>query len=301
MLSFQDKILITISDVQDGVHKLLDTHHQRKHQHILDWLTQVNYAPLQSDFLRKRQPQTGQWLLDSTAFQDWIKMSKQTLFCPGIPGAGKTILTSVVVDYLQERFRDQQNIAIAYIYFRYNVEQTVDDVLLNLLKQLAQTQGSLPSVVGEFYDRHKARQTRPCLYETRKTLQVLISQYSRVFVVIDGLDECQIAGGCRKDFLAQMIDLQAECGTSVFATSRFLLDITEKFDDGDKKCNKSSIHFVGNKQIEVRANMEDIKRYLDGHMQQLPSVVQKSPQLQLEIKTRIAEAVDGMYVFGPTV
>ncbi|KAF5125128.1 Ankyrin repeat domain-containing protein 50 [Metarhizium anisopliae] len=281
-----------LSDVQDGVHKLLDTHHERQHQHILDWLTQVNYAPLQSDLLRKRQPQTGQWLLDSTAFQEWIKTSKQTLFCPGIPGAGKTTLTSVVVDYLQERFRGQQNIAIAYIYFRYNFEQTVDDVLLNLLKQLAQTQGSLPSVVEELYDEHKGRQTRPCLDETRRALQVLIPQYPRVFIVIDGLDECQIAGGCRNDFLAEMIDLQANCGTSVFATSRFLPDITEKFD------NESSLNFIGSKQIEIRADVEDIKKYLDGHMHQLPSVVQNSPQLQLEIKTRIAEAVDGMFLLA---
>ncbi|KAH0595387.1 hypothetical protein MHUMG1_06562 [Metarhizium humberi] len=281
-----------LSDVQDGVHKLLDTHHERQHQHILDWLTQVNYAPLQSDLLRKRQPQTGQWLLDSTAFQEWIKTSKQTLFCPGIPGAGKTTLTSVVVDYLQERFRGQQNIAIAYIYFRYNFEQTVDDVLLNLLKQLAQTQGSLPSVVEELYDEHKGRQTRPCLDETRRALQVLIPQYPRVFIVIDGLDECQIAGGCRNDFLAEMIDLQANCGTSVFATSRFLPDITEKFD------NKSSLNFIGSKQIEIRADVEDIKKYLDGHMHQLPSVVQNNPELQLEIKTRIAEAVDGMFLLA---
>ncbi|KAK8925489.1 Ankyrin repeat domain-containing protein 50 [Metarhizium anisopliae] len=285
-------MLINISDVQDGIHKLLDTHHERQHQHILDWLTQVNYAPLQSDLLRKRQPQTGQWLLDSTAFQEWIKTSKQTLFCPGIPGAGKTTLTSVVVDYLQEKFRDQQNIAIAYIYFQYNVEQTVDDVLLNLLKQLAQTQGSLPSVVGELYDKHKERQTRPCLDETRRALQVLIPQYPRVFIVIDGLDECQIAGGCRKVFLAEMVNLQANCGTNVFATSRFLPDITEKFN------NKSSLDFTGSKQIEIRADIEDIKKYLDGHMHQLPSVVQKSPQLQLEIKTRIAEAADGMFLLA---
>ena len=29
---------------------------------------------------------------DSVKYQSWLKTSKQTLFCPGIPGAGKTIL-----------------------------------------------------------------------------------------------------------------------------------------------------------------------------------------------------------------
>src|SRR5438045_5526567 len=32
--------------------------------------------------------------------QAWLKTSKQVLFSPGIPGAGKTILTSIVVDNL---------------------------------------------------------------------------------------------------------------------------------------------------------------------------------------------------------
>src|SRR5438105_551348 len=56
---------------------------------ILDWLTPVDYGPQQTDHIRRRQPGTGQWLLDSPEFQTWLKTVKQTLFCPGIPGAGK--------------------------------------------------------------------------------------------------------------------------------------------------------------------------------------------------------------------
>jgi hypothetical protein len=33
----------------------------------------------------------GQWLLSSNEFQGWLNQNKQTLFCPGIPGAGKTM------------------------------------------------------------------------------------------------------------------------------------------------------------------------------------------------------------------
>ena len=70
---------------------------------ILDWLTPVDYGPQQTDNIRRRQPGTGQWLLDSAEYQTWLKTSKQTLFCPGIPGAGKTILTSIVIDRSEER------------------------------------------------------------------------------------------------------------------------------------------------------------------------------------------------------
>ena len=56
---------------------------------ILTWLSPVDYGPQQSDHFSRRQEGTGQWLLDSDPFQQWLEQSKTTLFCQGIPGAGK--------------------------------------------------------------------------------------------------------------------------------------------------------------------------------------------------------------------
>jgi hypothetical protein len=98
----------------------------------------LTYAPQQSDFISWRQEGTGQWLLNSDEFQAWINQRGQTLFCPGIPGAGKTILTSIVIDGLNTRFQSNTNVGIAYIYynFRQQDEQKSEDLLAILLKQL---------------------------------------------------------------------------------------------------------------------------------------------------------------------
>ncbi|KAN0078968.1 hypothetical protein V8E54_005481 [Elaphomyces granulatus] len=80
---------------------------------ILDWLTPVDYGPQQIDYIRRRQLETGQWLLDSPGFQTWLKTIKQMLFCPGIPGAGKTILMSIIVDNLIRRFQSDPKTGIA--------------------------------------------------------------------------------------------------------------------------------------------------------------------------------------------
>jgi hypothetical protein len=81
----------------DNIVKLVRHQDNQEHRAILDWLTPVDYAHEQNDFISRRHEGTGQWLLDSVEYQAWLKTKKQTLFCPGIPGTGKTILTSIVV------------------------------------------------------------------------------------------------------------------------------------------------------------------------------------------------------------
>jgi hypothetical protein len=74
-------------------------------QNILNWLTEVDYGPQQSDCLGRRQPGTGRWLVETTQYQTWLDTDQGILFCPGIPGAGKTILTSIVIEELTRHFR----------------------------------------------------------------------------------------------------------------------------------------------------------------------------------------------------
>jgi hypothetical protein len=247
---------------------------------ILDWLTPIDYASQQSDYLKRRQPGTGQWLLDSAKFQAWLKNDSQTLFCPGIPGAGKTILTAIAVDELTRRFQTDPGIGIAYLYcnFRRRDEQKAVDLLASLLKQLCQGRSSLPDQVNALYDQHKDKRTQPSFEEISRTLQSAAALYSRVFVVVDALDECQVSEGCRTRFLTEIFNLQSQSRANVFATSRSIPDITERF--------------KGSTTLEIRAHDEDVRQYLDDQISQSR---QKLLQTHCEeIKTEITKAVDGM-------
>ena len=253
---------------------------------ILDWLTPIDYAPQQSDFINRRQAGTGQWLLDSPKFHAWLQVDKQTLFCPGIPGAGKTILTSIVVNELTTRFGNDKSIGVAYIYcnFRQQNEQKAGDLLANLLRQLVQGRPSLPEDVKSLYNKHKDKHTRLSFDESLKALHSVTAMYSRAFIVVDALDECQALDTCRSRFLSEIFNLQAKSRVNIFATSRFLPEITERFE--------------GSMSLEIRASEHDVRRYVDGHMSRLPSFVGRRLDLQEEIKAEIVKAVDGMYVSG---
>ena len=272
-----------VRGIQASADRLIQYRHSDEENAILEWLTPVNYGLQHSNHFKKRQSGTGQWLLDSNEFQEWVVHDRRTLFCPGIPGAGKTILTSIVVDNLLERFQNDDNIGISYIYcdFRRTCEQNADGLLASLLKQLCQSKSSLPESVQDLYTRHKIGRTWPSCDEISKTLQLVAKSYTKTFVIVDALDECQASDGCRQAFLSELFSLQHVCAANIFATSRFVPEITSKF--STSMC------------LEIQARKEDVQRYLEAHITELPSVVQKNQELREDIVTEISEAVDGMY------
>jgi hypothetical protein len=81
---------------------------------------------------------------------------------------------------------------MAYVYcnFQRQDEQKIDNLLASLLKQLAESKPSLPGSVKDLYDQHKDKRTRPSLEEIRGVLQSLAAMYSRVYFIVDALDEC---------------------------------------------------------------------------------------------------------------
>ena len=249
-------------------------------QEIMNWLTPVDYGPRQSDYLKMRQPGTGQWLLDSAEYQAWLKTNKQTLFCPGIPGAGKTVLTAIVVDDLTKRVSSDPTIGIAYVYcnFWQQGTQKIDDLMASLLKQLAQCWSSLPESVNVLYDQHRAKYTRPSLDEISGVLQSVVTMYSRSFIIVDALDECQVSDGSQARFLSELFTLQTQHGVNIFATSRLIPQIMDQFN--------------GSVSLEIRAHDNDVRQYLHDRIVQSESQVLKT--YCEEIETKITSVVDGM-------
>ncbi|KAJ6786496.1 hypothetical protein PWT90_09714 [Aphanocladium album] len=163
----------TIAAAKKGIDRL---NHQQDNQErlvILDWLTTLDYASLQSGLMDKRQAGTGHWFLNTPEFSAWLNTEKSTLFCPGIPGAGKTIISAIVIDNLITRFSDDKTIAVANIYcdYRRTQEQQAENLLASLLQQTAQGLPCLPECVSSLYQKHVKKRTRPSLEEISDTLR----------------------------------------------------------------------------------------------------------------------------------
>ncbi|KAK8926985.1 Ankyrin-1 [Metarhizium anisopliae] len=286
MIKQLQEIREDVSEAREGVQDLLEAKKLEARNEILNWLTPINYGPQQSDYLQKRQPGTCTWILNAEEFQMWLKSSQTTLFCHGIPGAGKTILTSVIVDELTKRFSKDTSTGIAYIYcnFREQEKQNVDNLVASLLKQLTGSQSSVLESLKIVRDSHRPNGTRPPLGDIRRLLQSAASAYSRIFIIVDALDECRESRGFQTDFLSELFNFQSQTGANLFATSRLVQEIADKF--------------KGGMSLEIRAMDEDVQTYLNSQMYRLPLVENKT-DLQAKIKVTIAAAVHGMFLLAP--
>ena len=195
------------------------------------------------------------------------------------------MMTSIVVDHLSKTFENDISVGIAFLYcnFQKRQNQRPLDLLANLLKQLVQRRPTLPQSVKGLYERYKGKQTRPAFDEILKEIRSIVADYSRTFILIDALDELQVSDVGHKSILAEMFDLQTKSGASLYATSRYVPEITKQFDGRSTS-------------IEIRASNKDVQRYLDGRIPQLlRHNIWKYPDLQDMIKREIVKAADGMY------
>ena len=252
----------------------------QEHRAITDWLSPANFSAQQSDCIMKRQEGTGQWLLHSEEYKQWLNQPGQTLFCPGIPGAGKTVITAITVDSLWTSFGAEEDIGVAFLYCNYKrqQEQKFQDLMASLLKQLVQERHSLPDEVNSLYRRHVDKRTRPSPDEIAEVLESVIQGYSKVYLFIDALDECVVTE--RDRLLKEVFKLQINAHVNLFATSRFIDDITTQFN--------------GRMSCEIRATEKDVRSYLNNRILELPTFVSRRPDLQVEIVDEIVNAVDGM-------
>ena len=93
-----EMLISDVAEIKEGFER---QNIDKECQVIGDWLSPFDFDDIQQEIFKNCRKGTGKWMLESNGFQQWLSTHKGTLWCPGIPGAGKTYLASIVIDYLQ--------------------------------------------------------------------------------------------------------------------------------------------------------------------------------------------------------
>lgn len=162
----------------------------QKSQDIRSWLSPLDFAAQQETIFASHCPGTGVQFLQSEKLNVWKSRDRSTMWCYGIPGAGKTCLASIVVHELQQHCELSGDITLV-AYCRYDDPQcqSVANIAGDLLRQCIRSR-QMPEVLSKlFREHHSSAGTRP----TRDALFAILSEhlslYRKAYIVVDALDE----------------------------------------------------------------------------------------------------------------
>lgn len=146
---------------------------------IIEWLSPLQFLRRQSDIFNGKIL-LGEKLLDSDEFKAWSEGRPWILFGYGMPGSGKTVLSSIVVDRLRKCLKPA-GVPVLCMYLNYKERnQTLPNLIGSLLKQLIQFEDDdfrSPQVQKLF--REAAREASPLLDDLYEALRAEIMTFPR--------------------------------------------------------------------------------------------------------------------------
>ncbi|KAF4627731.1 hypothetical protein G7Y89_g10420 [Cudoniella acicularis] len=252
---------------------------------ILTRLSSLDFHEKQKDTFAKHHQGTGQWLAKTEEFQQWFKGERvSVLWCPGIPGAGKTVMTSLTVNHVQEAIQGTK-VAIAYIYCDYKNPKTQSELELfaSITRQLTEQTSSMPTEVKEFCDKNAEKRRNPTGEEWIALAKSICLLFKTTYIFVDALDECPEIN--RGNFLCLMREMSPF--VRLFITSRPHVHLNVKF--------------ANLLRIDISAQGSDIEMYLEHRISthsRLSLFVAKDIRLQEDIVRTLSEKATGMFLLA---
>ncbi|TFK20859.1 ankyrin, partial [Coprinopsis marcescibilis] len=182
----------------------------------IPWLTKYIFRTIHLDNLGKRTPNTVMWIFETADFKMWVESECGILWGTGMPGAGKTILSSVVIDHLHGLAQGNSDICVVFAFCRYTEAVPVRDILAGILRQMLERYPVVWQFVSAMYELHQREGTEPTQHELFEILKQISTSgvFKQCFYVLDGLDEA--SSETQFDILAAISQLPI----NFFITSR---------------------------------------------------------------------------------
>lgn len=291
-LSSQHDINVTMNGIQVEM-KLKRAAQTRvalnnQRQEVLDSFGRID-PRTNLDMSRKlRHPNTGLWLTERHEFKYWLDNPNARLWLYGIPGAGKTVLASLVIDEMLAQSRP--SIAAAYFYCDYKDPMTQEPcrILSCIVQQIAKQDEQSYAKAQNFYESNAHGQRRNVECDPQDLCSLIVSMatdYDCTMIVVDGLDECGENSGSVTEFLVSLSQGEVGVNVKTLFLSRNELDIRECLTDYPT--------------ISIAARSSDLRLYVDAEIESRTRKKKlniKTPELKEYVRNKLVDGAEGMYV-----
>lgn len=252
---------------------------------ITDWLSPPDPSKNFNEARKQRHEGTGLWLLGSDIYSAWKTKPNSFLWLNGIPGCGKTILSSTVIVDLE---CTDPLINLLYFYFDFNDmnKQCFEKAIRSFINQLYYKRKECRAEVDSLYDDCKKGNQQPDDTTLLALLQNLIQKVGEIWIVLDALDEHEEKHRA-EGFLPWIKTLQ-DCAsnTHILVTSRPEVDIELAF-----KTWALDEDIIPLKNDSVN---QDIRGYVTAMVAKMQRW-QSLPDIQKEIQDALIGKANGMY------
>ncbi|KAF3386295.1 Ankyrin-3, partial [Penicillium rolfsii] len=213
---------------QKSVTEFID---QQRIDYVNQWLSPVNAASNHTSATKLRYQGTGNWFLDGQEFQQWLSTENSFLWLHAIPGGGKTILASTVIEWLRTHKKNSEA-ALAYFYCDYKDKhkQSPTRIVSTILSMLASQNNDVFDRIQAFFER-QSKENPAYTAEFDELLNnfnnFVANSFETIFIVVDALDESEDRE-CVAEALKRIFETCKY--VKVLVTSRHEIDIARTFD-----------------------------------------------------------------------
>ncbi|KAF7973986.1 hypothetical protein HWV62_13589 [Athelia sp. TMB] len=281
----------------DRVHHLSITIPEEK---IYQWLAAPDTSGNYNAAREKHHDSTGAWFLEGEEFVHWKETPGSALWINGTPGCGKTIICSIAIESVRQEYKPESGAACAFFFFdsrNAETDQSLHEKMLrSLIRQLSHQWGvwyksrqpeqsplspKQVNVPAALMDIYGGGHETPSTAALQLTLQKIIADFDRTYIVIDALDECLD----RHKLLAWIGSLVQRniSQLHILFSSRREQDILQRFEPMESICPVS---------LAGASTNADIERYVDD---MLASIARWNAAIRARIKRSLMEGVDGMF------
>ncbi len=265
--------------------------HRDRHRDIVKWLAPFNHeASYFVDDLRSayesRHPDTCKWILDRPEFEAWMDSglndaTTRMLWLNGVPGAGKTVLSSFVINRCSEVSGKKPSTPVLYFFFKLT-DSDKNSVLAVTRSLIYQLYLFFPaSLSADIVSLRDGSGKNKALSDQR--LWDLFVKHAKdvanLIIVLDALDECDGVD----ILLGRMISL-LQCCAKIFVVSR--------------KEENIALALEGHPHIVIsHEDVEaDIRSYIAVEIEKIPRFRGKS--VQQRMISAVSSGHDGMFLWA---
>jgi Cdc6-like AAA superfamily ATPase len=270
---------------------LKDVKLTQRQEKISSWLSAPDPSTNFNKASKQRQKGTGLWFLQGGIFKKWQADHHTFLWLYGIPGCGKTILSSTIIEHLEHTYPER---LLLYFYFDFtdSSKQTLEDVVRSLISQLYRRRRDTQTSLDSLFSSHENGQRQPSCESLCKVFLQMVNQAKDVYVVLDALDECKTRKGSPSEgillWLKNLVQLDQR-NVHLLVTSR---------PEHDIKTVLSTVAKSGENIIPIQSDLinDDIRSYVHTRVREDNGLKRWRSRQEVfeEIETQLMKKANGM-------